>query len=391
MKKIFFLLMLTYSSSCFAQPQQNSQLDLVKTIKQFIDDPEAIKAAVNAAVKDTNLYNTVWQYFISQSFISDSSSKWHFFKDMNVKFKTFQSEDSTKASIGFSYDFNLSYARYKETKKGKNSMSLNFAAQGNVAFNKNVNPNNFLVDKLDFSFSKFTGGVNKVSDTDLLKLQRQIRFKLAKIKDMQSPEAIKLWDSLGSIVKYRNLCSYAIAPSFGFESNQDFSRTQFTPGLNFSAGIKAWDDNNILAKLNVFDWPFAAIRYITKVDKTFKPYGATLPVISLGIDHVIPTNDTVREKLIGKSEAFERFRFEVGYRSLVTRVRKEAIFFDINYRYYYELNAKKPVIAANLDEYSYFVAAIQSTSGMYVSYSNGKLPFDLKDQQVYSIGFNYKF
>ena len=71
--------------------------------------------------------------------------------------------------------------------------------------------------------------------------------------------------------------------------------------------------------------------------------------------------------------------------------KKENIFFNANIRYYQELNAESEIISADLDDHIYFVMALQSSSGFYVSYANGKLPFDAKNNEIYSIGFNYKF
>ena len=42
-------------------------------------------------------------------------------------------------------------------------------------------------------------------------------------------------------------------------------------------------------------------------------------------------------------------------------------------------------------EYFYFVMALQSTSGFYVSYAKGTLPFDARNDEVYAVGFHYKF
>ena len=386
MKKSIILGFVFVSSICFGQ-KSNTQLNIAKAVI----DPTVVKTIINAAVKDTNLYNTIWQYFIAQSQISDSNAKWHFFKDLNIKFKTFQSADSTKASIGFSYDLNAAKVKFIEREKTTMSHSFDVNTQGNVAFNKSVNPNNFLVSKIDYSFSHFLGGVKKIHDTPSLILERAIRFRLARIDNPHSNEAIKKWDSLGEIVKYKNMYGYSISPSIAFESNQDFSRMQLTPGINIGIGVKAWDNKNILAKLNVFDFPFALVRYVSGVDQSFTRYGAVIPVISLGLDHVVPTKDSVREKLVGNLNAYNRIRFETGYRTLVTIVKNQSFYFDLNYRYYFELSAPKTIITAGLDSYSYIAMAIQSANGIYVSYANGRLPFDLKSQQVYSIGFNYKF
>jgi hypothetical protein len=163
------------------------------------------------------------------------------------------------------------------------------------------------------------------------------------------------------------------------------------PGITIDLGIKAWNENNLLSKLNILDYPFAMLRLITSTDKRFTPYGSTLPTFQFSIDYVIPQNDTIRKQLVNNLNPFPRFKFETGFKTLVSNIKNDNIFFSANFRYYQEIKAPKEIVAAKLDMQMYFVMAIESSNGFYVSYANGKLPFDAKNDEVYSIGFNYKF
>lgn len=106
---------------------------------------------------------------------------------------------------------------------------------------------------------------------------------------------------------------------------------------------------------------------------------------------MIPSNDSTRRKLIGNLNPFPRFKFETSFRTFISRIRKENIFFNADYRFYQELAAPAAIKNSNFSSANYFVMALQSTSGMFVSYASGKLPFDARNDQVYSIGFSYKF
>ena len=46
---------------------------------------------------------------------------------------------------------------------------------------------------------------------------------------------------------------------------------------------------------------------------------------------------------------------------------------------------------ANLDEQRYLTAALSLDNGMFASYTTGKLPLDAQNDQVYEVGFHYKF
>jgi hypothetical protein len=393
MKKIFLTLMiglitLTGFSQVVADKQLNNFVEYLKTKK--VSDEE-INKIVSGLIENPDLYNNLWKNFIDQAMKSDST-KWKFLNDLNVQFKTFQATDNQPAALGLTYDFNFDYAKFTEKDNHRDSHSFNLTAKGNIAFNKKLNPTDFLETKVDYRWSQFFGGVIKSKDdTAVFTRLNNLEDKLVKIKDMKSSEAIALWDDFSDNLVLSNQFYYSLAPKFALESNQDFTKTQFTPGLMVDLGAKAWKKNSTLSSLNVFDYPFALLRLITGTDKKFTVYGSTIPTVQLGFDYVIPSSDTTRTKLTGNSDPFPRIKFETSFRTFIARVKKENIFFNANYRYYKELNAPSTVTKANLAIHSYFVMALQSTSGFFVSYANGKLPFDAKKDEVYAIGFNYKF
>jgi hypothetical protein len=363
---------------------------LVVALKANNKSESDIKNILNGIIKNPELYNTFWSNFLKQSYISEND-KYKFLNDLNISFKTFQSKDSTKSSLGFAYNFNFDYAKYVEVDNHRISHSFGLSTKGNVAFNKNLNPNNFLETKINYSYSYFSGGVGAQTDSAYFSRLNEIEDKLVKINDMKSEEAIKLWDDFGSKLQLTNQYFYSFSPKVSYESNQDFSKTQFVPGINIDLGAKSWNDKETLSKLNLFDYPFALLRLITGTDKQFTTYGSTLPTVQLALDYVIPTKDSLRKAIVKNENPYPRFKFETSFRTFVSRFNSENIFFNADYRYYQELNPSKEISAANLSSVQYLVMSLQSTSGLFVSYATGKLPFDRKADQIYSIGFNYKF
>ncbi|AHF17023.1 hypothetical protein [Niabella soli] len=387
----FLVIISAVLSANSQEAMSNQQINrLVMTLKAANKKEDEIKTILNGIIKDPDLYNTLWQDFLKQSY-TNKNKKFQFLDDLNIAFKTFQSKDSTTTSLGFSYDFNFDYAKFIEKDKSRISHTLGLSAKGNVAFNKRANPNNLLETKVFYNYAAFIGGVIKQHDTSVFSELNDIETKLVKIKDMKSKEAIALWDEFGDKLKLSNQYYYGIGPKFAFEATQDFSKTQFTPGITIDLGAKAWNKKNILSKLNILDYPFALIRLITGTDKSFTVYGATIPTVQLTLDYVIPSNDSTRRKLIGNLNPFPRFKFETSFRTFISRIRKENIFFNADYRFYQELAAPAAIKNSNFSSANYFVMALQSTSGMFVSYASGKLPFDARNDQVYSIGFSYKF
>jgi hypothetical protein len=394
MRKLILILVACFSFlTSYSQNISEHQLNqIISFLKTQGKTDEEIKNAVNGIINNPDLYNELWGKFIDQAYISDST-KWKFLKDLNVQFKTFQTTDNAPTALGFTYDFNFDYARFKESNNHKSRLSNSFglSARGNVAFNKKQNPNDFLENKINYNLSGFSGGVIKAPDTSIYTKLNQIEDKLKMIKDMQSKEAVTLWEEFGKDLKLSNQYYWSLEPKFALESNQDFSKTQWSPGLAIDFGVKAWDKNSTLSKLNLFDYPFALLRWIIGTDKSFTPYGSTIPTIQFVADYVVPANDTIRKNLVGNTNPYPRIKFETGFRTFISRIKKENIFFNANFRYYKEINAPNAIKNAKLNAQTYFVMALQTTLGFYVSYANGKLPFDAKSDEVYSIGFNYKF
>lgn len=391
MRKVILLTLWVFLSfTAYSQVSGEQINGLVETFKANGESEEAIKARLNGLITSPELYNSLWKNFIDQA-VGHDSIKWKFLRDLNVQFKTFQTENNPANSLGFTYDFNFDYASFKENNHNRISNSFGLSATGNVAIDKKFNPSDFLETKVHYSYAHFNGGVVTKSNREVFLKLDSIEDLLVAEKDIYSERSQKLWEEFGKNLELSNQYYYGISPKFAFESNRDFSAKQFTPGIAINLGAKAWNNSVTLSKLNIFDYPFAVLRLITGTDKHFTPYGSTLPIVAIVLDYVVPSSDSVRSKFAGNLNAYPRIKFETGFRTFITRIKRENIFFNANYRYYQELNAPEEIKKEELDTHSYFVMALQSTSGFYVSYANGKLPFDAKKDEIYSIGFSYKF
>jgi hypothetical protein len=370
---------------------EESLKPLIDSLKKGSISLETIKDVLNETIEDPELYNNLWKRFIDNAIKKDSTN-WDFLNDLNVKFKTFQATSSTTSSLGFTYDFNFNYSNFTKNKSGHISSSFGLKLKGNVAFNRSVNPNDFLETSMNYNFSQFSGGVvqKNTNREEVLKLIN-INKELGRLTDLKSNRARELFKERAKYVKFSDQYYLAVSPKFSLESNQDFSKKQFVYGGDLLLGAKAWNNNSLLAQLNVFDYPFALIRLLTGTDDHWEPYGSTLPTLLIGLDNVNPKNDLDREAIVGNLDPFTRFKVESSFRTFVSRVQEENIFFNANIRYYKELEASQQIKTTKLDAHFYFVMSLQSTSGFYISYAKGKLPFDAISDKVYAVGFNYKF
>lgn len=388
--KILILFSLLITSLSVAQISNNHLTELKTHLKKQGKSDDAIKEVLSGVVKNPEIYNNVWKKVVDEALKSDSS-KWKYLDDLNLKFKTFQTKQNSKTSLGLCYDFNFDWANFRDNNNQRMAQNFGLTAKGNIAFDKLVNPNDFLETNLNYSYSWFFGGVIKNSDSEVFTILNKIEDKLVTYDNPNSDEAMNLWNKFGQNLKLSNQYFISVNPKVGLESNQDFSKTQIVPGLQLNLGAKAWSNSTALSYLNVFDYPFALIRLISGTDKDFTPYGSTIPTVQFGLDYVIPENDTVRNNLVDNDAPYLRTKLEASFRTYVSKIKNQRIFFNANFRYYQELSPEEAIKDSNLDNHTYFVMALQSSSGFYVSYAYGKLPFDSKDDEVYSIGFNYTF
>ncbi|MBL0357361.1 MAG: hypothetical protein IPP72_10970 [Chitinophagaceae bacterium] len=340
----------------------------------------------NMILNEPGIYNDLWGR-VNNTFRNKSDQ--FLLKNLKIDFKTFQGNDSNKTSLGFSYKWNYEINKKKNTDYQRSEFLAKITAEGNVAFKKNLNPLDFQSAKLDIGTSGFLGGTVNKLDAALTADMNKINQQLAAIEDEDELANSPLWNDITKAMAIKNQYHYNFSATGGWEGKQDFSTSQLTYGAQLRFSAKAYSDKNPLAQLNILDYPFALIRYITGTDKSINPYGAALPIVTMGIDMVNPTKDSVRTAITGNEKQFTRFRFEAGFRTLLASINKTTMHFNAAYRYFSELNAASAIRLAKLNSFSYFTCSVTAADTYFFSYSYGKLPFDRTDNAVYELGFKF--
>lgn len=327
---------------------------------------------------------------LSEYLNSRDSTYGKWLNDLNLEFKTFQNQESEISSLGFGYDINFERANVKEKKNLRNGRSVAFETKGNVAFNKNANPYNFLNSKLSLNLFHTGGGVEITNpNLDLVKLanmRRELAMKMS-VDEIRSSEE---WEILNSSFKIRNSFIIKYDVNAGIESDQSFREKQSTVGVRLGLGLKSWDNNSTAAKLNILDYPFELVRKLSKYQGTIHK-GVTIPSLLFGFDYVTPIDDSIRELVASELKAYPRLNFEIGFRTIAAEYEDETIYFNAAYKMFKEINPSIAVKESSYDLFNYLTLSLTTTSGMYVSYSFGKLPFDRNNDVVYELGFQYKF
>ena len=310
---------------------------------------------------------------------------------LEMKFKTFQYD--TVSAIGLSYNYERSLKTTYFNSAASSTSGFNFSLQtnGNISFIKKYNPDDFLKSSLSAGYFKSIGGAVEITEA-LSDSLTKIQFELSNFTDIDSLNNSPLWKNYLRMVSQYLTTQVFIDFSLraGIESNQDFSMKNYVYSAVLGLDVKAWNRNSVLAQLNIFDWPFALTRWITGTDNEISPRGSSLPTLLINLSYIDPAADRFR-KMLDENKLYSRFGFEIGFKSLISNTLGIPLHFNTSLRYYKEPSAPSIIKSLNLDESFYFVALITQGNGVFVSYTTGSLPYDLKRDDVFAIGFNYNF
>jgi len=306
---------------------------------------------------------------------------------LNLEFKTFKvggSDSGSSFGLGYSYARDLTQNRVRTTGANQTGMALSVNARGDIAFERRANPNDFLEGRASAHLFGSWGGFARVADTTVLNLLNALEDSLAAIEDPGQLAGSPLAARFGSEIRRYLSTQYYLDFSLegGLEANQDFSTKHIAFGALLGVDVKPWGKGY----LNLFDWPFAAIRWLSGYDAELEPRGSAFPTLIIGLDRMNPTVDSARQALAGLND-YWRFRAEAAFRTEVSAFAS----FEADLRYYRELDAPAAIRSAGLQRFTYFTAALTTTPGPFFSFTTGHLPFDAEEDQVYALGFRYRF
>jgi hypothetical protein len=342
-------------------------------VRRLLADPEVLNSLLEAAV--------------------EGHRRPPLLKSLKVRFATFEAAESESRGLGLNYSYSYSVKRqdFSTSVASATGLDLRLNANGNVAFDRKINPRDFLKSDLALSFFMSRGGANATTPETQARLA-DLRNVLAKFeteaeleRSSEMAEYVRLVS--GSLTTQTVL---DLTGNSGLESDQSFQRKSYVYGGRVGLDIKAWNPGSRLAQWNVFDWPFAALRRLNGTDSTFAPLGSTIPTVLAGIALVDPQDDDGREAF-GALDAYPRLNLEGAFRTLALDGPTGPIYFQSGVRWYHEINAPAGIRQAKLHTFSYVALALVSDQGPYVSYSKGRLPFDLRKDEVYELGFKMYF
>lgn len=338
-----------------------------------------------------------------ESKLGAETSGWSFLKDVVWDFRVFDTADGgTTLGVAYSYDVSTDPTWLTE---GHDSWALGYSihAEGNVAFDEDVNPEDFLRASASIDFFRSKGGTapgtimawnpteeerERARNDPAQRRYEELSSRAAEYTTREELDRSQDWKELYAYVQDRLSTQYyfEFGVEGGFESDQEMSERNGTLGGYLGVDIKGWRRDSAWAKANLFDFPTAALRFLTGYDSAFQPRGSSIPSLLLSFERVLPEGDDPRADVGDKSD-YDRLRAEVSFQAPVARMNGKDYHLTANYRGYHELNASSEVDSADLDFFDYVTLRLRSDQGYFVSYASGRLPFNDGDDQFLELGF----
>jgi len=327
---------------------------------------DEVKVAVNNAfdelVNDSRLY---------QSFLDTSSIKSKLDSiPLALKFKMIdrESEDSV-VGLDFSYSHNFEKTKLDSSGSRESNFGFDFNINGTVTQKAEENPRDFIVAKVSARYSNDpVFAISPAARSSEPLLTEATKSYCLDDKYVDSDLCDEMDDNI-----YKNLFGALGGISFfdfgldiGYETNQSFDAKNRTIG---GFAYYSYENHNPSSFIGAFN---------------------IKPAILINIESVSPSDETPRA-MAGDDSSFERISYEFSLNIPLDEFFNVPYTFTYNFRGYEEVSPSDVVEAANLNKYRLRTYSLITPIGLIASYSSGRLPFGLENENIVSLGFQTHF
>lgn len=378
MRKLFVtsvvLLQLSLSGSLFAQEQTKRaeeglcpsalDADACKTIIKGLT--QGLRAKLKSTGDHEQILKDMWSDKDLQASILNSPFLSNRLETLpvDVTFKVIDVEGGDSVlGVEFQYAKNISRTIYSNGGSREKSYGFDFSLDGTATQDDEKNPRNFINTKLSFSFSNHP----TFNEAKAVKSLTKNVFCIEE-ENIDNPE-----------------CGPLVADATADFFDQVGSTFYFDYGIDLTYETdQAFDAHNTLVSA------FVIASYEDFRRDSFLGSNSIVPTVRIAVDNVEPSNDSPRA-LAGENSSYERFSGEFHLSVPLTKLLDIPYLFSFNYRIYKEIGASDIVEQAGLDTYHLRTYSLSAPAGLVVSYSSGRLPFGLEEQQTIEIGFQTYF
>jgi len=282
--------------------------------------------------------------------------------DITLKIIDIEDADSV-LGLEFSYDKELSRTYYNTSGSRMKSYQFDFSISGTATQNDEENPRNFIDASLSFSFQNMPT-FNEAKTLEALnknyECTKEANFETDLCIKMLSDGVQRFFDTVGPTFYF----DYGF--DLGYETNQTFEVSNRRLG------------------------GYLMTTYEDLSRDSFMGVNGVVPSLRVAIDTVEPNSETPRA-MAGDDSTYERLSAEFHLSVPLTKLLDLPYLFSFNYRIYDELGASNTVKEAELDSYRLRTYSLSAPVGLILSYSSGRLPFGLEEQQTIELGFKTYF
>jgi hypothetical protein len=276
-------------------------------------------------------------------------------------------EGDSVLALDFGYRHEFSNNTYAQEGKRSKSYKFDFDLRGTATQNDEENPRNFIESSLSFAFSSRPNFTDKAILSTLLDMDRV--KECTTDRDLQNDKECILLEKLAidasmESAGFTYFMDYGV--DIGYETDQSFNASNTTLSLFGRVTLKDYRN------------------------KTFMGLSGIIPTVRLAIESVDPSAETPRA-ITGDDSDYERFTAEFHVDVPLIELMNIAYTFSFNYRSFSEFGASDIVKDVNLDRYHLRTFSLSAPAGLAISYSSGRLPFGLEEQQTIELGFKTYF
>lgn len=384
--KIFFIITIfIFGNSAFGQQPQDSLFNKYKEdiCKKLTPLPlesceNLIKAALDSQASGTydkdKLTNAITDTLTGSPVYGNSALSAAFGNaiPLNLEFKTLESKDGNSV-LGLTYGIQkkLKNSFIAPSNQWVKSIDLDFNASGTLTQNKLENPRNFLDTKIS-GYLGYTTRIpiqtldfgHKLTDYAFDALQCDAGDEETQECTKAKVSGLELLESTTSFLT--SFQRYTFGLDAGYETDQSFTAKQEKISAFFFGQFESWGSTTFLSALNIN------------------------PSFRVGLDSITPNADTPRAKA-GDDSKFYRLSGEASFWIPLNNFKNIPVSLTFNYRYFKELNPSEIVKSNKLDSDRLSTWSLTGTNGLFASYSSGKLPFDIKNENVVELGWKTYF
>lgn len=323
------------------------------------DNMNEFTDALQEAVRQHTYTPEFWNAVIASPALKNTIGTLPF----STTFKFFDRENADSVlGLQFSYANDISKTIYSSEGARELSYQFSFQVDGVVTQKAEDNPRNLIDTKLSFSGSSMPS------------------FNLKKLVAGYTPEYCDLPENMDT----KECVELQIS---GIDKFFEPLGSVFYLDYGLNAGFEV--DQELKAKNQTFGL-FTLIAYEDFRDNTFLGLNNIKPAIRLALESVEPNSESPRA-LAGDESSYTRISGEFALVVPLNQLVGVPYSFTFSYRAYSELAPSDIVKGANLDSYQLRTYSFAIPIGLVASYSSGRLPFGIANENTVELGYKVYF